>query len=102
MHGFRSDNNAGLCPEAVRAILDANDGHRFAYGDDVYTQEAVGRIRDIFGDGTAAWFVATGTAAGAAVTGVGATHGRSGSSPVTILVSVSGGMGFSRYSSAPC
>ncbi len=63
MHGFRSDNNAGLCPEAVRAILDANDGHRFAYGDDVYTQEAVGRIRDIFGDGTAAWFVATGTAA---------------------------------------
>ncbi len=63
MHGFRSDNNAGLCPEAVRAIVEANDGHRFAYGDDAYTEDAVARICDIFGDGTAAWFVATGTAA---------------------------------------
>ena len=63
MHGFRSDNNAGLCPEAAQAILDANDGHRFAYGDDDFTQEAVGLIREIFGEGTSAWFVATGTAA---------------------------------------
>jgi len=61
--GFRSDNNAGLCAEAVQAILDANDGHCFAYGDDPYTQAAVAELRRIFGPGTAAWFVATGTAA---------------------------------------
>ena len=63
MHGFRSDNNAGLCPEALQAILDANDGHRSAYGLDQYTEAAVSALRRIFGDGTAAWFVATGTAA---------------------------------------
>ena len=63
MHGFCSDNNAGLCPEALRAIIDANDGHRSAYGDDEYTAAAVGELRTIFGDETGAWFVATGTAA---------------------------------------
>ena len=63
MKGFRSDNNAGLCAEAVQAILDANDGHCFAYGDDPYTQAAVAELRRIFGPGTGAWFLATGTAA---------------------------------------
>jgi threonine aldolase len=63
VRGFRSDNNAGLCPEALQAIIDANDGHRFAYGDDDYTRQAQDEIRRIFGDPTAGWFVATGTAA---------------------------------------
>ncbi len=63
MRGFRSDNNAGLCPEALQAIIDANDGHCFAYGDDDYTRQARDEIGRVFGDRTAAWFVATGTAA---------------------------------------
>ena len=63
MHTFRSDNNAGLCPEAVRAIIDAGGGHCFAYGDDEYTAAAVAEFRRIFGKRTSAWFVATGTAA---------------------------------------
>ncbi len=63
MLGFNSDNNAGLCPEAMQAILDANHGHRPAYGDDDHTTAAVGEFRRIFGADTAVWFVATGTAA---------------------------------------
>ena len=34
--GFRSDNNAGLCPEAAEALRAANDAaHHVGYGDDV-------------------------------------------------------------------
>ena len=35
--GFASDNYAGVHPEALQAIADANGGHQVAYGDDVYT-----------------------------------------------------------------
>ena len=63
MVSFRSDNNAGLCPEAVAAILDANRGHCAAYGDDDHTAAAVAEFRRIFGPDTGVWFVATGTAA---------------------------------------
>ena len=38
MHSFRSDNNAGLCPEALAALAAANDGsHVVGYGDDAVT-----------------------------------------------------------------
>ena len=47
----------------MQAILDANQGHRPAYGDDDHTTAAVGEFRRIFGADTAVWFVATGTAA---------------------------------------
>lgn len=61
---FRSDNNAGLCPEALQAIIDANDdAHEIGYGDDAYTQRAVEAFHAIFGPETSVWFVATGTAA---------------------------------------
>lgn len=64
MRSFRSDNNAALCPEALQAFVDANDGvHRAAYGDDVYTEEAREAFCSLFGDQTSVWFVATGTAA---------------------------------------
>jgi threonine aldolase len=60
---FRSDNNAGLCPEAVQAICDANRGHEFAYGDDRHTEAALRALRSVLTPETRAWFVATGTAA---------------------------------------
>ncbi|HWB21080.1 MAG TPA: beta-eliminating lyase-related protein [Phycisphaerales bacterium] len=64
MRSFRSDNNAGLCPEALQAIIDANDdGHETGYGDDAYTARAVGEFEKIFGKEISVWFVATGTAA---------------------------------------
>jgi threonine aldolase len=62
--GFRSDNNAGLCPEAVQALLDANDGsHQHGYGDDEITARAIEAFRSVFGADTQVFFVATGTAA---------------------------------------
>ncbi len=63
MASFRSDNNAGLCAEALGAIIQANDGHCIAYGDDEHTAAAVAEFRRIFGSRTGVWFVATGTAA---------------------------------------
>jgi threonine aldolase len=64
MRSLRSDNNAGLCPEALQAIIDANDAsHHVGYGDDPHTSDAVAAFRAIFGRETSVWFVATGTAA---------------------------------------
>jgi len=64
MRQFRSDNCAGLCPEALAAIIEANDGsHYSGYGDDAYTAEAIAQFKRLFGDDIAVFFVATGTAA---------------------------------------
>lgn len=63
MRTFRSDNNAGITPEALRAISDANAGHVIGYGDDEITARAVAAFRDLFGPTCAVFFVATGTGA---------------------------------------
>ncbi len=60
---FRSDNNAGLCPEAMQALVDVNEGHLIGYGDDAVTAEAVQALKQVFGDDIAVYFVATGSAA---------------------------------------
>lgn len=61
---FRSDNGAGMSPEALQALVDANDGHHHAaYGYDAYTERAVAALRDVFQTELDAFFVATGTAA---------------------------------------
>jgi threonine aldolase len=61
---FRSDNNAGLCPEARAALVSADDGsHDIAYGDDAWTARAVDAFRGLVGPEAGVWFVATGTAA---------------------------------------
>jgi len=62
--GFRSDNNAGLCTEALDALAGSNDAsHLVGYGDDAYTSEAVEAFRAAFGSECDVFFVATGTAA---------------------------------------
>lgn len=63
MRTFRSDNNAGLCPEALRAIHDCNQGHALGYSDDDWTTRAVAAFRRIFSPDTHVFFVPTGTAA---------------------------------------
>jgi threonine aldolase len=64
MRSFRSDNNAGVTPEALRAIAQAADqGHQRAYGDDECTARAVNAFESLFGPDIAVFFVATGTAA---------------------------------------
>ncbi len=62
-HGFASDNNSGVHPDIFKAMQDVNIGHTIAYGDDVYTSEAIERIKNLFGKHVEVYFVFTGTAA---------------------------------------
>jgi threonine aldolase len=62
---FTSDTYAGLCPEALAALADANRGHAPAYGDDAWTARAAALLRDLFETDCAPFFVPTGTAANA-------------------------------------
>lgn len=66
--GFASDNNSGVCPEVMSALSAANEGHVLAYGDDPYTEAAIGRFRGQFGHRIEVFFVFNGT--GANVTGL--------------------------------
>jgi threonine aldolase len=61
---FASDNYAGICPEAWRAMDKANRGHVPAYGEDQWTQAASDAFRDLFEKSDAEVFFAfNGTAA---------------------------------------
>ena len=60
---FASDNNPGIHPQMMKAIAAANVGHKLAYGDDVYTESAKKKFREVFGPGIEVFFVTTGTAA---------------------------------------
>jgi len=63
---FASDNNAGICPEALEALLRANaEGHVPGYGDDAWTQAACARLRELFETDCDVFFVFNGTAANA-------------------------------------
>lgn len=61
--GFASDNNAGVHPDILQAILNANTGHTIGYGNDTFTEQALGIFKDLFGPATETFFVFTGTAA---------------------------------------
>lgn len=61
---FASDNNAGLCREALQALQRANaEGHASAYGEDAWSERAGARLRELFARDCQVFFVATGTAA---------------------------------------
>jgi threonine aldolase len=60
---FASDNNAGICPEALAALQEANRGHVFAYGADDWTREAEDAIRAVLDADAQVFLVYTGTAA---------------------------------------
>lgn len=61
--GFASDNNAGVHPDIMSAIKEANKGHCKAYGDDPYTEKALRLFKAHFGKSSECFFVFTGTAA---------------------------------------
>lgn len=61
--GFASDNNAGVHPNILKAIEQANQGHVVGYGDDPYTQEAIALFKKEFGQDTEVFFVFNGTGA---------------------------------------
>jgi len=60
---FASDNYAGVHPEIMQALLDANNGHASSYGNDPFTENATAAFRKIFGEDTAVFFVYNGTGA---------------------------------------
>lgn len=60
---FASDNYAGICPEAWKALEEANQGHFPAYGEDEWTQKASDMIRDVFETDCEVFFAFNGTAA---------------------------------------
>lgn len=61
---FASDNYAGICPEALHWLLQANaGGHQPAYGDDPWTQRVSDRLRALFQTDCDVYFVFNGTAA---------------------------------------
>lgn len=63
---FRSDNAAGVAPEIMQAMVDANTGTAIAYGADPLTAELERRVRDVFEHESARVFpVTSGTAANA-------------------------------------
>ena len=63
---FASDNNAGMCPEALDAFVAANRaGHAIGYGGDHWTEDAVRRIQALFETDADVHFVFNGTAANA-------------------------------------
>jgi threonine aldolase len=60
---FASDNYAGMCPEAMAALIEANTGHVQSYGDDAWTQRAADSLRKLFERDCDVFFVFNGTAA---------------------------------------
>jgi len=61
--GFASDNNSGVHPEIMKAMMEANTGHTVGYGDDIYTERATNKFYDHFGSDIDVYFVFIGTAA---------------------------------------
>ena len=59
---FASDNTAGVAPEIMAALSQANEGFTLGYGNDAWTKRAEQRIADVFKRDIAAFFVTTGTA----------------------------------------
>ncbi len=60
---FASDNNAGVPPQILKAINEANAGDCIAYGEDPFTKKAEKLFKEVFGKETETFFVATGTGA---------------------------------------
>lgn len=64
-YDFASDNTAPAAPEAMQAILDANDGFASGYGADPVTARAADLVRALLDADAEVRFVASGTAANA-------------------------------------
>ena len=60
---FGSDNHSGVHPDIMKAIESANVEYSVAYGDDIYTERAIKKFKEQFGDDIDVYFVSNGTAA---------------------------------------
>jgi len=61
MKSFASDNNSGVHPQIMQAILDANQGHAVGYGEDEWTRRADSVFRRLFGEDVQPYYVFNGT-----------------------------------------
>jgi threonine aldolase len=62
---FASDNTAGICPEALAALQQANEKNAPAYGEDRWTALVCDRVREMFETDCDVYLVFNGTAANA-------------------------------------
>ncbi len=62
-HFFGSDNYAGVHPEILEALTQANVGHEVSYGDDAWTARLGSVLGEVFGRPVEAYPVLTGTGA---------------------------------------
>lgn len=62
---FASDNTAGVAPEILAALLQANEGFALGYGNDALTRDVERTMAEFFGHEVAVFLVPTGTAANA-------------------------------------
>jgi threonine aldolase len=60
---FASDNYAGVAPEIMEALINANQNHAPAYGADQYTERTIEKFRSLFGKDVEVFFVYNGTGA---------------------------------------
>lgn len=63
MKSFASDNYAGVLPQVMQALHDANTAHARSYGADAVTARTVSLFKDIFGGNAEVFFVFNGTGA---------------------------------------
>ncbi len=63
MRSFASDNNSGVHPLVLQAIIDANKDHAVGYGDDPWSAEAERRVKSIFGKNVGFFILFNGTGA---------------------------------------
>jgi threonine aldolase len=63
MINFASENYAGVHPDIMKALADANTGHVPSYGNDEFTAEAVAQLKEVFGEDIEAYFTFNGTGA---------------------------------------
>ncbi|MDH6304809.1 threonine aldolase [Parabacteroides sp. PF5-5] len=63
MRSFASDNNSGVHPAIIDAVVRANSDHAVGYGDDPWTATAIQSVKKIFGEEAEPFFVFNGTGA---------------------------------------
>jgi threonine aldolase len=63
MRSFASDNNSGVHPLVLDAMLKANIDHAVGYGEDPWTETAIARLKEVFGAEAAPYPVFNGTGA---------------------------------------
>ena len=63
MRSFASDNNSGVHPRIMEAVIKANDNHAVGYGDDPWTEAATRQLKAVFGEVAEPFFLFNGTGA---------------------------------------